>query len=645
MLQNHFKTAWRSLRRNKGLTSLHVAGLAVGMAAALLIFSWVRNEMSYDGYHKDADRIYRLTTRLNGNSWKWDGSPMLIADALKREVPGIETVTRLYRDHWPMIQVGEDLRYEKRCAYVDYNWFGLFRYRFIKGNAPQSPYDIVLTASTARKYFGAGEAVGAAIHLDSTDYVVRGVVEDAPANSSFQYDLFIPIPALMMNRQVRENGESWDNTDYRTFIKLSPGVPVKRTERLLTTVLQKYEHDDQNSIVTTLEPLKDMHFEKDVDGSAFVHGNLSVVYIFALLGFLLLVVACINYVNLSTAKASMRSREVSIRKIVGADRKSLFAQFIAESALVSLLALGVAILFTFASLPAFNTVTDGHFTLSLLSGDTWAILGSTLLAAFLLNSVYPALLLSSFKPLNVFRGITVLKVKDAVFRKGLVVLQFSISIVLMTGTIVIYRQMHYIQATNPGYERAQVLAVQLPFSLQVPDKSTFTQTIKQDLLAHSSIESVGRVNQSVLEISSATTGADWDGRDTSFRPKVNQLSADADVAQTMHLQMARGLAAFAAEQRTKEIGIRKILGATMANITTLLTRDFLVLVGIAVVIASPLAWWAMNGWLENFAYRVSVGWWTIGLASLLALLIAFVVTGYHSIKANLASPVKSLRSE
>lgn len=792
MLRNHFKTAWRSLIKNKGISFLNIAGLAVGMTAAVLIFLWVQNETHFDQYHKDSSRIYRLTTKTTDNTWIWEGSPMGLSQELKKDLPEITQMARLYADNIPVFNINGNLNSVKQCAYVDPDWFNLFDYHFIEGNATafsQHPFSIILTASESKKCFGNHAAVGQLIRIDSASYEVRGVVSDPPTYTSFQYNAFIPIEALLTNKEQRENGENWDNTDYLTFIKLSPGTRTSDISTKITKILQKNSHDDKNTIAAGLVALKNMHFESNLQASEFEHGSMAAVYIFSILGFLLLLVACINYVNLTTAKASLRSKEVSIRKIVGAGRGQLFLQFVVESLLVSMLSLMVTILLIYTVLPEFNNLTGKGFVFDLRSFDLWKVLGSTLAAAVLLNSIYPALLLSSFRPLNMFRGISVLKLKDAHFRKTLVVLQFSISMILISGTIVIYSQMHFIQKANPGYDRSQILTVGLPFNQHYENKALFMQSMQQQLLGQSPIEMVSMVNQPVVRIGSATTGADWEGHDTSIQTKVSQLSADASLIRTMHFEMAEGrwfnaseitdrknfilnetavrelkihqpvigqrftmhgetgqivgvvkdfhfksmhekigplvvfnnpewwnylmirtspgnaskaihsvesiwkkfapgipmeysflderfdqlyrqdaltstliwvlaviaviisalglfgLAAFAAEQRIKEVGIRKILGASLFSIAALLSREFIKLVALAFVIATPLAWLAMNGWLQNFAYRIDMSWWMIGLSGLVAMILALTVTNYHAIKAGLQNPVKSLRTE
>ena len=792
MFKNYFKTAWRSLIHHKGLSFLNITGLSVGITAAVLIFLWVQNELNFDHFYPDNQRIYRLNTRTADNSWIWEGSPMLLAASVKKEIPEIEQVTRLYADNAPVFNIDGKLQSESQCAYIDPNWFTVFPAAFSEGN-PASldahPFSIILSASEARKYFGRQAAVGQTIRIDSMNYEVRGVVADAPANSSFQYKAFIPIEALLINKERLENGMNWDNTDYLTFIKLAKNARPGDISKKVTKLLQAGSHDDKNSILSDLVSLKDMHFENNLQASEFEHGNRMVVYIFSLLGILILLVACINYVNLTTAKASLRSKEVSIRKIVGARRGQLFLQFITESLLVSVIALMVSLLLVYLLLPGFNRLTGKTFLFDLASLDIWKVLGTTLAVALLLNSIYPAILLSSFKPLNMSRGVSFLSLKDTNFRKGLVVLQFSIAIMAISGTIVIYRQLHFIQKSNMGYDRSQILTVSIPFNQPFENKTLFMQTMQQQLAALSAVENVSMVNQPLVKIGSSTTGADWDGRAENVKPKVAQLSADAGLAETMHLQLAEGrwfqpanasdknnfilnetavrelgirkpvigqrftmhektgqivgvvkdfhyrsmhekvgslvvfnnpewwnyfmirtksgdagrailavekvwkqfapgipmeysflderfdqlyrqdqlvstlvllfavitviisamglfgLAAFATERRLKEIGIRKILGASPASIGGLLSRDFIKLVVIAFILASPVAWWFMNSWLENFAYRIDMSWWMIGLSGVLAMLIALLITNYHAVRAALKNPVISLRSQ
>lgn len=792
VIKNYLKTALRTVWKNRTTSFINIVGLSVGMTASVLILLWVRNETSFDNYHKDAGSIYRLTTKLPEQGWVWETTPLLLADAVKNEIPEIVNTARLTTNNWPVFNVKGNLFYGKKCAHVDNGWFSLFKYDFKEGNAVgfnENPFSIILTASEAKKYFGEIAAVGQSMRIDTIDYIVRGVVADAPINSSFQYTAFLPISAMLSNPQIRENDEQWGNANYITFIKTIPGINPDVIGKKITEVVRR-KANDKEAAPTDLISLADMHFESEISNSIFTHGSRTTVYIFSFLGFLLLLIACINYVNLTTAKASLRAKEVSIRKIAGADRSSLFFQFVTESILISLLSLFVTLFLIQVCLPVFNQLTGRTFTLPLTSFAVWKVLTITLLCALVLNSIYPALLLSSFKPLSVFRGNNVLKVKDTTFRKGLVVVQFTVSVILIAGTIIIYRQMQYVQKTNPGYNRSQVLSFSLPQNIDRAKRESVIRTMKQELLSQSGIETASASNQSVENIGSMCSDcADWPGRDTSYKPKIAQLSADADFQKTMQLQMKEGrwftegnenskqgfilnetavkdfklkepivgqpfifkgdtsqiigvvkdfyyksmhekmgplivfnnpqwrnrfvvriapkstsaaissiqrvwqkyipaspleysfmddafntlykedqqssflvlvfaiiaivisgmglfsLAAFEAEQRTKEIGIRKVLGATVTGIAALLSKDFVKLVCISIVIASPIAWWAMNKWIQNFAYRTDIAWWIFLLAGVIAVMIALITVSFQAIKAAVANPVKSLRTE
>ena len=791
MLRNYFKMAVRSLWKSKTTSLINIGGLAVGMTTAVLIMLWVNNEVSYDSFHKDEHRIYRLTSRLSTYNWVWESTPLLLADAIKKELPDVDNTTRLFPNHWPVFTVNGSAFYQKNCAYVDSDWFNIFHYDFIEGDAlafSRHPSSIILTVSEAKRYFGGSSAIAKSMLIDGKNFTVRAVVADPPLNSSLRYNAFIPLAALLTDVQRKENDEQWGNYNYITFIKTASGAKTKDVAAKISGILKK--NDGNGATAITLTSLTDMHFETEIENSSFGHGNLNTVYVFSVLAVLLLVIACINYVNLTTAKASLRAKEVSIRKITGASRSALFFQFISESLLVCILAIFTTFLLISLALPAFNEVTGKSFTLPITSPALWQTAGITLLAAFLLNSIYPALLLSSFKPLQVFRGITVLKTKDGYFRKGLVVLQFTVSVILISGTIIIYSQMGFIQKTNPGYNRSAVLSFAVPQIIDRQKKEAAMKTIKQELLLKSNIENVSTCNQPVVNIGSACTEcADWEGRDTSYNPKITQLSADDDFFKTMQLQMKEGqwfsetsssdnkgfvlnetavkdfnlalpvigkrfifkgdtgriigvvkdfsfksmhertgplvvfnnalwqnhfmvriapnsaaaavadiekvwkkhfpgvpieynflddtfdnlysqdrqssllvlvfaiiavlisalglfsLAAFSAEQRTKEIGIRKVLGATVAGITTLLSKDFVKLVCVAILIATPVAWWAMNNWIQNFAYRIDLSWWIFMVAGMIAVTIALITVSFQAIKAAITNPVKSLRTE
>ena len=585
MFINYFKTAWRSIFKHKATALINITGLSVGMTAAVLILLWVQNEINFDNNHPDADKVFRLTTSIKENNWIWETTPLLLANAAKKVIPEIEKVSRLYAYNQPVFNVNGNLTYEKKCAYVDDDWFNLFQYDFIKGNAASFAQDlssIILTASAAKKYLGNQEAIGATIRIDSMNFQVKAIVKDAPVNSSFQYQAFMPLAALLTDAQRRENDENWSNFNYITFIKLKPGSNPFVTAKKLTNVLPD---NKKEGTTISLISLKEMHFENGLKSSAFMHGNRNTVYIFSILAFLLLLIACINYVNLTTAKASLRAKEVSVRKMVGAKRIHLFYQFIAESLLISFMSLITTLVLIHFCLPSFNSVTDKNFVLTLTSVSMWGVIVITLFAALLLNSIY-------YQSLHDKTGALI------AFNDPKWFTFFMVRIAPNNASQAVKAIQNIWKRTLPGK----------PLEYNFLD-DTFNKLYKEDL------------QTSIL---------------------IFVFSMIAIVISALGLF---GLTAFTAEQRTKEIGIRKVLGATAGNITAMLSKDFVKLVFIAILIASPIAFWAMNKWIQNFAYRIEITWWIFIAAGLITLIIALVTVSFQAIKAAVANPVKSLRTE
>jgi ABC-type antimicrobial peptide transport system permease subunit len=799
MIKNYLKVAFRNILKNKVTGFINIFGLSVGMTASVFIFLWVQNESNFDDYHPGKNNIYRITHAISidkDSKWIWESSPMLMAEAAKKEIPGVEKTARISPNIWgaPVLNIDHKLFAEKTSAWVDKGWFNMFHYDFVAGSPvafTQDPFSIIFTESKAKKYFGNMNPVGQTILVDTVNYKVQAVIKDNPANSSFQFDVLLNLDGRNANPAVYKNDLTWNNFGYITFVQLSQDTKPLVAEAGLNNIINKNRTNNNDSI--SLQSLQGMYFENDLQSSAFPHGNKKTTYIFSLLGILLLVIACINYVNLTTAKASLRAKEVSMRKILGAQRQSLFFQFIVESVAISVLALLITIALIKVCLPVFNAITETNFTVALSSVGMWKVLGGTLFFAALLNGLYPAVLLSSFKPLSVFRGVSILKLNDGTVRKGLVVFQFSLSVVLIIATIVIYRQLNFIQTRNPGYNVSQVMAVQVPYksfyNVKGAARESMLLSMRQELQSQSSIAEISMGSAEIINVDAANSGgSDWEGHDTAFNPTIFRLSADPEFKQMFELQMLGGrwfkqgkedehnyilnetaiaelkikqpateqwfamggdtgriigvvkdfhyknmhekigpmvlesnggtdtyffiktapgniskvvtavsgiwskyitrqpfsytfmddsfaklyksdiktsrlilifsliaviicalglfgLAAFTAEQRTKEIGIRKVLGASVQQITSLLSKDFIVLVTIAIVIASPLAWWAMNKWLQDFAYRINIGWWIFVMAGGIAILIALITVSFQSIKAAVANPVKSLRTE
>ncbi|RYU92435.1 FtsX-like permease family protein [Mucilaginibacter terrigena] len=801
MLKNHFKTAWRNFWKHRVTGFINIAGLSVGMAAAVLIFIWVQNELSFDTATPGGENIFRIKNYLSldkNTTWVWDNSPYNIGEAAEKQLPEVEAVARIKPINYAPVyfNINGEFFPEENAAYVDSGWFNMFKGDFVSGNSTafnQHPFSIILSESKAKKYFANQDAIGKTIRIDSNNYQVQAIIKDAPANSSFRFGVYIPVAARHADLKQRENEMQWGNFYYLTFLKLHPGANQKKVTNKIKLILE--ENRKAKNLEIGLTPLAALHFESDLQNGSLIHGDKKVVFIFIVLGALLLLIACINYVNLTTARASLRAKEVSIKKIVGAGRKQLFAQFVAESALISLMALVLTVIIIAACLPAFSSFTERNFTLSVSSGYLWAILLLTLLATIVLNSIYPAMLLSSFKPLNIFRGSSVLRLKDTSLRKGLVVLQFTFSIFLIVGVITIYRQLAFIRTNNPGYNREQVMSFGISYKLlkkyDDAKRAAVMATIKQSLLSQPAIEAASLTSlQSIVNEEGQSSGSsnDWDGRPADFVPPISFFSVDRDYTKVVNLKIAMGrwflpgnddkrnvllnetaakefnlhkpyvgqrftaggdtgqvigivkdfhfrsmhdkispvviktadeycsnfqlkvvahkqaeaiknvekiwkanfpgepfayrfvdqdfdklyrddakssglmsvfavvaviisclglfgLAAFTAEQRGKEIGIRKVLGASVSGIVSLLSVDFIVLVIVALLIASPLAWWLMNIWLRNFAYRIDMQWWVFILAGVISVLIAFVTVSFQAIKAAIANPVKSLRSE
>jgi ABC-type antimicrobial peptide transport system permease subunit len=799
MFGNYFKTAWRNLRKNKTTSFISLFGLSIGMTAAVFIFLWVQNELSFDNYHPNQKNIYRITNSIQvskAETWVWESSPMLMGETAVKEIPEVEKSASVIINKWggPVFDVNHKLFTEKTSAWVDKAWFNIFHYDFVAGSAAafgKAPFSIILTESKAKKYFGDADAIGQVIKVDTVNYTVQGVIKDNPVNSSFQFDILMQMDGHLSDPSVFKNDKSWNNFGHITFLQLRPDGNKASVETKLNSIVKRNRTNNNDHV--SLEPLSNMYFESGLQSSDLQHGNKKTTYIFILLGILLLITACINYVNLTTAKASLRAKEVSVKKIVGAKKTHLFFQFITESLTISLLSLLIALLLTQLCLPLFNTITEKQFQLPLNSFTMWQILISTLIFSTVLNGLYPALLLSSFKPLNVFRGKSILKLSDGSVRKGLVIFQFTLSIVVITGAIVIYRQLKFIQTSNPGYNVAQVMSISIPYKVYDAftdeGRETFFANFKNELQSQSSIASVCSGGAEIVNVGGASSGnADWDGRDTTFNPTIAQLSADAGFQKMFQLQMQSGrwfkqgtednhnyilnetaaalfnmhkpligqrftlggdtgqvvgivkdfhyrsmhekigplvlsynrgggsyffiktfpgnisttinavetvwnkfmpgqpfnynflddsfntlyrtdiktsklififsviaiilsamglfgLAAFTTEQRTKEIGIRKVLGASVPQVMSLLSKDFVALVFVAILIAVPVAGWVMNKWLQDFAYRIKMDFLIFIEAGALAIFIALLSVSIHAIKAAIASPVKSLRTE
>ncbi len=808
MFKNYLKVAFRNLWKNKKFSFINIFGLATGMACSLLIFLFVQDEKSYDRFHKDADNIHRVVKDFKND----DGSlipdattPAALAPAMQREIPEVTKITRVFPtwgNTWLVTYDNKKIS-EDKFFRVDSSFFDVFTFPFVRGNAATALKDvnsIVVTESAAKRYFGNEDPIGKVIKLDpGGDMMVSAVIKDVPPNAHFHFDFlgsFRQLPAALNDAALDEN---WGGYNYYTYVKVKPGTDSSRFRQKIQAVYERNQEERYSIFYTQL--LTDIHLTSNLKWELEPNSDKLYVYVFTIVGLFILLIAGINYVNLSTAKASVRAKEIGVRKVAGALRTSLINQFLLESVITSLLASSLAIVIAQLLLPIVNNLTQKELT---ILGNPYVV-GYMAVAALFLGMIagfFPALYLSSFKPIKVLKGLKVNERGTFSLRRALVVVQFTISIVLIIGVLIINQQMKYIQSAKLGLNKDRVLIVDNAGFLTASQRNTYLHAIRQfpgikkaalsslvigrgfattrirargsdreqqinfsnvgfDYLDVMGIEmkegrgfseafaatdtmrngmpggpldqTIGGIvvnERAVKELGLGTPAIGkqilWDTEgDTSYYLNVigvtkdfhftslrneikpfgffcrnrfqgnftvklagdnirgtiaqlerewkkvpterpfNYLFADETFAK-LYTSEARfekvfislvvlgiviaclgllGLATFAAQQRVKEIGIRKTLGASVQGIVLLLSKDFIKLVLIALIIASPVAWYLMNGWLKDFAYRVHISWWIFLIAGFIAILIAIVTISSQAIKAAIANPVKSLRTE
>lgn len=798
MISNYLKIAFRNLFKNRVSSFINIGGLAVGMAVAVLMLIWVQNELSFDTFHQKSDRIRQIITHNKVNKeeiWHWSTTPMLLAEQLK-QLPEIEAVSRKVNPFWngASMKIGNNSSIEKNVGCVDNNWFDIFDYQLVDGNVDEFTKNlrsIAMTESKALQLFGHTKVSGRIIRIDTLDYMVRMVYKDNPTNSSFQYDFLLPMAAYLSNPKTFENDSNWGNFNYETFLLVKTNADLSKLDHKVTRILRLARKDEKTGeiddhITLETEPIAAMHMDGIERSSNTAKGDARTTYVFMVLAFIILFTACINYVNLATARASLRAKEVSVKKIIGAEYTQLFTQFMVESVLMCLLALVIALGLIYGLLPFFNELAAKQFKINLTDGTLWLVLSGTTSLAILLTGIYPAILLSSFQPIRALRGLNILKSNNSSFRKTLVIVQFVVSSVFLIATLVVFQQIKFVQNIKLGYEKANMFEFTIPWNIK---SKIDINTVKTRLLTESSIEEITTANGNIVDIKSSHSGSlDWDGRPEDFNPTVAQMAVEPNYSKVFGLKMQSGrwfeeksgtdkenvvlneaavkkfgiknpvgkrfhfhgnkgviigvvrdfhfkslhevigplvlfadanwrsgvyvkpvrgkekeairaaeklwsefiperpleyhflndtyarlynseqrtatlfnafaivaifvsclglfgLAAFAAEQRTKEIGIRKVLGASVTSITFLLSRDFLKLVSIAFILACPLSYYFMNKWLQDFAYHINIEWWFYAIIGVLIIVVAIATVGYQSIKAALTNPVKSLKAE
>lgn len=786
MIKNYFKIAFRNIIRHKAFSILNIAGLAIGMACSIFILLWVQNELSYDRFHANANQIYRLT--CNAGDFKAAVSPAGMGAGLQSQLPEIKKTVRLSKPNTSLFEVASRKFNEKRVFYADSNFLQVFSFALIKGNANtalQQPNAILLTEDMATKYFGHEDAMGKIIRKDNNEnFIVTGILANSPSNSHLQFDFILPISSIAATDNDLKNN-TWENFNYYTYFQLDRSITPANVANLLPRIKQIYKtRFPDGKIDFQLQPLTAIHLHSDLQIDLPGHGNIQYVNIFFVVALFILAVACINFMNLATARSSRRAKEVGLRKVVGAGRYQLIIQFLGESLFISFLSLLFAIGIVWLLLPAFNQLSDKKLVIHLLD---WKLLSSFFAIALITGTVsgsYPALFLSGFNPVAVLKGKMRLGVGSLLFRNGLVVTQFVVSIILLVGTIVVYKQLNFIKNKNLGFEKSNLLYV--PMTGDIWNKQ---QALKTELQQNLLTSNFSVISDLPANLTTGTLDVEWEGKDPksqivipsididenfinvfgmkmlngrnfsqsfkgdstnfivnekalqvmgmslsnaigktisfankkgtiigvvkdfNFKPlqytidplvlrqnkyggvvvvhtspgnteatikalgkiysnlnpaypfTYNFLDNDLENLYRGEQQMSRifklfailaifisclglyGLSAFMAEQRTKEIGVRKVLGASIFNIVYLLSTNFTKLILVAIIIAIPVSWLAINSWLNSFAYRIDISWIIFLAASLAALLIAWFTVSYESIKAAITNPIKSLRTE
>jgi len=788
MFKNYIKIAFRNIVRHKAYAMLNISGLAIGMACSILILLWVQDELSYDRFHANADQLYRLT--CNAGDFKAAVSPSGMAEGLQSEMPEIKSTVRLSKPSTNLFEVGEKKFEEKKVFCVDSNFLQVFSFRLLKGNAStalQRPDGILITEEMSKKYFGKQEALGKIIRKDNSEnFVVTGVLADPPANSHLQFDIILPMSYLAKTDWDLQN-KTWGNFNFYTYVQLHKSIAGSSQTllQLCQRIKQAHKaHQKDQKIDFQLQPLTSIHLHSNLQIDLPGHGNIQYVNIFFVVALFILAVACINFMNLATARSARRAKEVGLRKVVGAGRRQLIAQFLGESFIISFLSLLFAIGIVWLLLPVFNNLAEKQLAIHLLNGKLWITLLAIALITGLISGSYPALYLSGFKPVRVLKGKLKPGTGNLVFRNGLVVTQFVVSIILLVGTAVVYKQLNFIKSKNLGFEKSNLLYVPMTGDTWSKQQALRTTLLQSPLTSDFTI-----ISDLPTALITGTTDVTWEGKDPNsqivipsidvdekfidvfqmkmlngrsfspaFKGDSNNYVVNEKAVQVMGMKVSNaigksfqfgsnkgtiigvvrdfnfkplqyaieplilrlnrwggivivrtqpgntkttinalqkvysqlnpaypfaynfldkdldnlyrgeqkmgsifnlfailaifisclglyGLSAFMAEQRTKEIGVRKVLGASVFNIVYLLSGNFTRLILISIIIAVPVSWLAIDNWLKGFAYRIDINWLIFLVASLIALLIAWFTVSYESIKAAITNPVKSLRTE
>ncbi|WP_027065911.1 ABC transporter permease [Maribacter sp. Hel_I_7] len=786
MFKNYLKIAWRNLIRNKGFSILNIAGLSIGLTVFTLIVLWINFELGFDRFHENQERIYEVNNQydVEGEIWTWNSTPKAMAPAIKKDYPEVERVSRYFYDTPFLFSVGVK-RIKATGTIVDPDFLSIFSFPLVQGDIASVFSDVnsvVITETFAKKMFGDKDPIGEIVVIDNADtFKVTGILKDLPTNTDFSFEFLVPWAYLT---QKGWDDTHWGNNSVATYIMLKKDVNFSDFSTKIKTLRENYD-EDSSDMVTLLYPYSRTYLYNEFENGKEVGGRIDLIKMFGIIAAIILIIACINFMNLSTARSEKRAKEVGVRKVMGAPKKHLIYQFLGESILISAIAAIFSILLVLLVLPAFNDLVGHELELDFTSMWFWISTLAIVLFTGLLAGSYPALYLSAFKPSAVLKG-TFHKADTLITpRKVLVVVQFSVAIILITSTLIISQQLDKVQNRQLGYSKDNLIYTFLEGDI---DKNY--ELIKKELLKSGAASSITKTSSPITESWSNTWGFEWSGKNENDKTIVLRLIADDVVAETMGLELLSGrdlnlqefptdstavllnesavslmgfneplgqiikdngiewhvvgvvkdfvfnspfqkieplviegakgwfnvmhmklneanstsenlaiieniykkynpeypfdfefvdgeyaekfsdqqrigklatlftlltilisclglfgLASYMAENRIKEVGIRKVLGASVTTIVTLLSKDFLKLVAISILIAIPIAWYYMSNWLEEFDFRISISVWVFAIAGGLTLVIALVTVSFQAIKAARANPVKSLRSE
>ncbi len=794
MIQNFLKTTIRNLWRNKGFASINIAGLSIGMAAAILILLWVQNELSTDRFYQKENRIYQMYNRdknASGEVWAWPNTPKILGTTLKKDYPEVENVVRF--NNITLLLTVADKRLNTQGAFADSGFLNMFDLPLLEGNtrlALKSSYNIVLTEKLAKKLFGNENALGKTVRVDSVNNcTVTAVLKDLPNNTKFNFEYLLPWAYMT---KLGWDNDSWVNNGISTYILLKPGTSQAAFDAKIKNITIDHTKGTANASTTEVfsQPLSRAYLYSKSENGKLVGGPIEAVKLFLVIAAFILLIACINFMNLSTARSEKRAKEVGIRKVMGAHKIKLIMQFMGESIMLSLIAFVIALSIVQLCLNGFNELVGKELFIDYTDPYFWLYALIFVLFSGTLAGSYPAFFLSSFNPVTVLKG-TFKKAGASVNpRKVLVVLQFTFAIILIISTIIVQRQIHYALDRDAGYNSNNLI-----YTFGQGDVSAHYDLIKHDLINSGAALSATRCANPITKKWGDSWGFSWPGSSKEDEKiDFTWLGTDADFTKTTGVKLLAGrdidiynyptdgsavllneaavkamhvrnpigmtikatdgtaelhvvgvvknfilespyqsnispmmipgpgyssgyvvhiklnpahttaanlakvekifkqynpqypfeyvfadesyakkfsdsqrtgnlatlfasltifisclglfaLATYMAENRTKEIGVRKVLGASVIGITSLMSKDFLKLIIIAFVIACPIAWFAMSKWLENYTYRITIEWWVFAAAGLGALLIALLTISFQAIKAATANPVKSLRTE